>query len=128
MTLHKLAKRGSFKAGIKITLLFLFSNIAYICYYHAYEQFASNRYSSFSFWIFLAGACSFIISLQYVAQWMFSFEYYNMVRIIPYALDNIPLPEDIIRNNRAQNWFWLVLNTVVAIWSGVDDYKYYVYA
>ena len=36
--------------------------------------------------------------------------------------------QDIIRNNRAQNWFWLFLNTVVAILTGVDYYKYYVYA
>ena len=49
-----------------------------------------------------------------VAHWMFSYEYYNMVRIIPYVLDDIPPPESIFRSNRIQFWVFTVLNIVVA--------------
>jgi len=35
--------------------------------------------------------------LAHMAQWMFAYEYYNMVRIIPFVLDDVPLPERIVK-------------------------------
>ena len=46
---------------------------------------------------------------------MFSFEYYNMVRIIPFVLDDIPIPENIIKLNKTQFWVWIILNTIAAV-------------
>ena len=41
------------------------------------------------------------LGLVNVAHWMFSYEYYNMVRIIPFVLDDIPPPESILTSNKA---------------------------
>ena len=54
-----------------------------------------------------------------IAHWMFSFEYYNMVRIIPFVLDDIPIPENIIKLNKTQFWVWIILNTIAAILWGI---------
>ena len=58
------------------------------------------------------------------AHWMFSYEYYNMVRIIPFVLDDIAPPESIMKSNRVQFWLWSVLNTLTAFLAGVSYYVY----
>ena len=53
---------------------------------------------------------------------MFSYEYYDMVRLIPYILDDIPPPKNMRRCNRIQFWFWLILNGVVAFCLGAVSF------
>ena len=67
-------------------------------------------------------------AFQNVGHWMFSYEYYNMVRTISYVLDETPPPESIVRSNRIQFWFWLVLNTVVAFLLASANYFLYNFA
>jgi hypothetical protein len=67
-------------------------------------------------------ANSLWIGLYGIAQWMFSFEYYNMMRIIPFVLDEIPPPLSILKHNRVQFWLWTVLNIVVALLLGIFAY------
>ena len=62
------------------------------------------------------------IGLQSVANWMFSYEYFNMVRIIPFVLDDVPPPESILKSNKVQFWLWTVLNMIVAFLSGIFVY------
>ena len=57
---------------------------------------------------------------------MFSYEYYNMVRLIPFVLEDMSPPKGIIRCNRVQFWFWLVLNAVVAFLYASTFYFQYV--
>ena len=58
---------------------------------------------------------------------MFSYEYYDMVRLIPYILDDIPPPKNMLRCNRIQFWFWLILNGVVAFCYGAVYFYVYSY-
>ena len=60
--------------------------------------------------------------LQNIAHWMFSFEYYKMVRIIPFVLDDKTLPQSILKENTVQFWVFIVLNTICAILLGVTYY------
>ena len=73
-----------------MTVMFLLSNIAMViwevCY--ALKPHWSLVYALIMFSYF---------GLVNVAHWMFSYEYYNMVRIIPYVLDDIPPPGSIFR-------------------------------
>jgi hypothetical protein len=62
----------------------IFSNIAYNGYYN--DPSNDSLLAIDSFCIVINNA------LANIAHWAFSFEYYNMVRIIPFALDDIHLP------------------------------------
>ena len=53
---------------------------------------------------------------------MFSYEYYNMVRIIPFVLDDSSVPERIVKSNRIQYWVLLVINAVVAFIYAITYY------
>jgi hypothetical protein len=57
-----------------------------------------------------------------IAHWEFSFEYYNMVRIIPFVLDEIPLNSNILKSNTAQFWILTFLITIAAVLLGVSAY------
>ena len=57
---------------------------------------------------------------------MFSFEYYKMVRIIPFVLDEKPLLQSIVKENSVQFWVLIVLNTIDAVLIGVSLYFCYV--
>ena len=57
-----------------------------------------------------------------------------MIRIIPYVLDEVSTPPEIVKSNRIQFWIWLILITVVAfclnvclyfstIESAINDYQ-----
>ena len=76
--------------------MFLLANVAGVLVYIV--QYESIKNTSNNFWL---EASFFSISMNWgllnISHWNFSFEYYNMVRIIPFVLDEIPLPENIIR-------------------------------
>ena len=79
------------------------------------------------FWIWTNVITFFIYyALQGVSHWMFAYEYYNMVRVISYVMDDIPVPASIVKKNRAQYWFWLILNVVVAFLFAITFYVYFV--
>ena len=120
MTLFKLVRSGKYREGIKITVLFLLSNISYgvgtIAALEVYTDPKNNTLNHAYLWIGLITFCSFIFTaFQNIAHWMFSYEYYDMVRTIPYVLEDIPLPKGMARSNRVQFWFWLGLNALFAI-------------
>jgi hypothetical protein len=64
--------------------------------------------------------------LPNIAHWMFSYEYYNMVRIIPFVLDEIAPPEKIFMQNTAQFWIWTVINSIAAVLLGFSTYFGYI--
>ena len=76
---------------VKITAMFLLANVVGL-----FGNFALSKYfKDISNYSWLA-VYSLIVAINWgltkIADWEFSFEYYNMVRIIPFVLDEIPLP------------------------------------
>ena len=74
--------------------MFLLSNLALpfceIAYFEYYK-------TSSSVWLGMYSLCLAIVyGLANIAHWSFSFEYYNMVRIIPFVLDDMPPSKSII--------------------------------
>ena len=108
----KLMKSGNYKEGIKMTVMFILSNIALALYYFSLSKaYATNSLT----WIWFSTLSAFFyFALQSCAHWMFSYEYYNMVRLIPFVLEDITPPKNMVRCNRLQFWFWMILNTVAA--------------
>ena len=56
---------------------------------------------NFNLWLIMKALyfCLYVGTLA-IGHWMFSYEYYNMVRIIPFVLDDIAPPESILKSNR----------------------------
>jgi|LakMenE01Jun11ns_1017448.scaffolds.fasta_scaffold9544529_1 hypothetical protein len=94
ITLSKLIRRGNFKEGIKIMVMFLLSNLAFLIMTVSEQVLIENLKSSLLVVVYPV-AISLLFGFYGLAQWMFSFEYYNMVRIIPFVLNEIPPPESI---------------------------------
>jgi hypothetical protein len=71
--------------------MFLLGNVAGL-----FSKFADLEYKKDTtkhFWLTVYSLnVVFNWGLANIAHWEFSFEYYNMVRIIPFVLDEIPLP------------------------------------
>ena len=75
--------------------MFILSNIAMILWLTLVNK--TEEGSILAIWV--VSVASFIeFALLNAAHWMFSFEYYNMVRIIPYVLDDSSPPESIVRS------------------------------
>ena len=71
--------------------MFLLSNVTAVIYEIIFI--ACGGTISNYFW---PGVSSFCLAIDWgllnIAHWNFSYEYYNMVRIIPFVLDDIPPP------------------------------------
>ena len=101
----------------------MFSNIGLLAYQitfwrirtYTHSLFWINAISYFIYWVF-----------QNISHWMFSFEYYQLARVIPFVLEDIPLDEDMVKSNRVQYWFWLILNVIFAFLYGASVYFLYV--
>ena len=92
MTLAKLIRSGNYKVFTKITVIFIISNVALTAYYCSNpEKNKSWMISTFNviFWGFLN-----------FGHWMFSFEYFNMARIIPFVLNGVAPPENLVKSNK----------------------------
>ncbi len=91
MTIVKLIRSGKYKAFVKITAMFLLANFSGF-----FATFALVKYfkdTTNYVWLLVDSLCSAINwGLLNIAHWSFSFEYYNMVRIIPFVLDETPPP------------------------------------
>ena len=97
ITLVKLIRSGKYMEGIKITVIFMISNIALTINFFVgkkVEQGSLPLICVFSIATFVFSA------FQNFGHWMFSYEYYNMARTIPYVLDDITPPESIVTSNR----------------------------
>ena len=91
VTLAKLIRSGNYKVFVRITVMFLLSNVTGIFYIFAYSEYLKDTTNNV--WLIVNSTCLFIYwGLSNIAHWEFSFEYYNMVRIIPFVLDEIPPP------------------------------------
>ena len=121
MTLVKLIRSGSFKEGIKITAMVLLANIAYTLLL-VFNKKLLQPNLSFCWLVVYAVFTLIYLGLWNTSQWFFSYEYYNMVRIIPFVLDDIPPPESLLRSNIAQFWVWTILNIVVSFLTAVSIY------
>ena len=122
-TLIKLAKNRTYKEGIKITALLLVSNLTVILYSICLDYLFAGSQSLLLCWGF-AGSWFIFCMFQNISHWMFSYEYYNMVRQIPFVIEEIPLPEGMLRSNRIQYWFWMILNTVLAFLFSVANFYF----
>ena len=72
-------------------VMFLLSNLAYVILLVCVQKLINEP--SNSVWVILNAVTTFLFfGLLSVANWMFSYEYFKMVRIIPFVLDNIPPP------------------------------------
>ena len=92
VTLVKLIRSGNYKVFTKITVIFIISNVALTAYYYSsLESSRLHMISTFNviFWGFLS-----------FGHWMFSFEYFNMARIIPFVLNGVAPPENLVKSNK----------------------------
>ena len=121
VTLVKLIRSGSFKEGIKITAMVLLANIASALLLVCNKKLLQPNLS-FCWLVVYAVFTLIYFGLWNTSQWFFSFEYYNMVRIIPFVLDDIPPPESLLRSNIAQFWVWTILNIIVSFLTAVSIY------
>ena len=78
---------------------------------------------NFNSWLTMKASsfCLYVGALT-IGHWMFSYEYYNMVRIIPFVLDDIAPPESIVKSNRVQYWVWIWISMIFALLSGIAKY------
>jgi hypothetical protein len=71
--------------------MFLLGNVAGIFVIFAYSELSKDTKNNV--WLTVYAITSIVNwGLANIAHWQFSFEYYNMVRIIPFVLDEIPPP------------------------------------
>ena len=121
LTLKKLTRSGNYKAFIKITSIFLLANVIDIVGALTYYEYLKHK-SNNALLAFYSLSLAINNGLGNNAHWGFSFEYYNMVRIIPFVLDETLPPQSIVNSNKAQFWLWTILNTVAAVLLGVSFY------
>ena len=90
MAVDKLIRSGKYKPFVNITVMFLLSNVTV-----GLNEYLENNTSN-NAWL---AVCSFSLAISWglsnMAHWSFAYEYYSMVRIIPFVLDDIPLPDKI---------------------------------
>ena len=117
MTLAKLIQSGRYKVFATITVLFIISNLSMIFY----SIFTKNMTTSSAPWM---TSTFYVIMLgcENIGHWMFSYEYFNMARIIPFVLNGVAPPESLVKSNKVQYWFWFILNIVVIVLLGVSSY------
>jgi len=71
-------------------MIFLLSNVAVILWILTFERWKKTKTN---FVIFIFSSFWFIyLGTLAIGHWIFSYEYYNMVRIIPFVLDGNPPP------------------------------------
>jgi hypothetical protein len=123
VTLIKLNLTGKYKEFTKITLAFLISNIALISF------FTVDLITDITKGVIWIRVSFYIIylSLLGIGHWLFSYEYYNMVRIIPFVLDGLSLPEEISKSNRIQFWIGITLNSFISVVYGIAYYFCYLF-
>ncbi len=103
----------------------MLSNVTNILKVVCFQQWLQRRQLDEYFWSGLNGSLFCITTaLTNTAHWMFSYEYFNMVRIIPFVLDDTIPPESILKSNKAQFWIWMVLNMVVSFLGGVAYFNF----
>jgi hypothetical protein len=91
VTLAKLIRSGNYKAFVRMTIMFLLANVAAIFAIFAFSEYLKDTTNNV--WLTVNYLCVVLnLGLANIAHWEFSFEYYNMVRIIPFVLDEIPPP------------------------------------
>jgi hypothetical protein len=91
VTLAKLIRSGNYKSFVRITAMLLLANIAGFLSSFIYSKYSKNT-TNYVWLTVYSLNCAFYWGLANIADWHFSFEYYNMVRIIPFVLDEIPPP------------------------------------
>lgn len=83
ITMRKIVKNGEYKGVIKILSLLIISTICLCTYFLAYrfhEDSDKNAWQKVRFFSYGIGfAC------LNVGHWLFAFEYYNLIRLRPYA-------------------------------------------
>ena len=70
--------------------------------------------------------CAVLFPLSYgcfnVAHWLFASEYYKIAKIMPYALEELPVPDEIKTKHKCVNGLMLFLNIIFPIASGPIGY------
>ena len=99
-TLVKLVWCKDHKKLIIIIVLFILANLTLIISYHTFIK--SKSAVLINTWkrLFIASAQFIYFACFDVAVWLFGFEYYNMVRLIPYQLEEMPPPPGLIKCNK----------------------------
>ena len=96
MVLRKLVQSGNYKEFTKITMMFLLSIVAGVLFLFTFYRWYRRPDNPFLimvfslFWFIYLGALA-------IGHWIFAYEYFNMVRIIPFVLDYVPPPENIVK-------------------------------
>ena len=110
-------------------MILLLSNVALILS-GALAPYCPDKFGqpNFNLWLIMKALyfCLYVGALT-IGHWMFSYEYYNMVRIIPFVLNDIAPPESILKSNRVQFWVWIGINMIVAFLGGVAKYFFLFY-
>ena len=119
-TLVKLLKGSNNRKAIKVTLWFFFSNIAYIVGIICFAKLAGKSSDNPDVWCFLLATCiGVFICFQSVAHFQFTFNYFQVVMMIPYVIENKKMPP------RKQNclmsyfWAWRIANGTLSLLLGI---------
>ena len=91
VTLAKLIRSGNYKTFVRITVMFLLANVAGIFGIFTYSELSKDT-TNYVWLTVYAINLAILWGLVDIAHWEFSYEYYNMVRIIPFVLDEISPP------------------------------------
>ena len=118
-TLIKVYNEKKFPQAITILLLLAISNlvnsIGPLLDYLLYNGENSNTMLI----IFMAVSYTIYYTCFNVAHWLFAYEYFNLVRTIPYVFANKKIPQELLASNKRQYWFWLTLNIVFSLIFGL---------
>ena len=108
------------RKAIKVTLWFFFSNIAYIVGIICFAKLARKSSENPDVWCFLLAFCiGVFICFQSVAHFQFTFNYFQVVMMIPYVIENKKMPP------RKQNclmsyfWAWRIANGTLSLLLGI---------
>ena len=113
MTVRKLVKNGEYKGIIKILALLIISTICLSIYFLAYRF--HKDYQKDVWQIVRIASYGIGFACLNVAHWLFAFEYYNLIRIRPYAEKDQPVPVHVVKSNNCQYWFWIAVNLATPI-------------
>ena len=121
-TLMKLLKGGNNKKAIKVTLWFLFSNIVYIIGFLC-TTFINDSAKVTVLCAISALCIGIFFFCQSEAHFEFTFNYFNVVIVIPYILNRKIMPNQVKTCMTSYLWAWRISNLILSILYGIYNYE-----
>lgn len=119
-TLVKLLRGSNNRKAIKVTVLFFFSNIASIVGISCFVKLIGDSSDKPEALCYTIAICSGVfICLQSVAHFQFTFNYFQVVLLIPYVIENKKMPQRKQTCLMSYFWAWGIANGTLSVLYGI---------